>query len=111
MLFRPVNAQALARDFEFPRGIAKRHEGQDPDQNANRVCLDTFQRANIDSLRIVAQPVAKIHALDHHRRPLVSLETRDRLEHVLYIAMAPVVAFDLGDRGDVPSSKCCCGRG
>jgi hypothetical protein len=36
----------------------------------------------------------------------VTLQASDCGEHIFDIAMAPVVAFDLGDGRDVTSSKC-----
>ena len=50
---------------------------------------------------LIAQPVPKIDALDHGRGPLVARDEGDSLEHVFDVAMAPVLAFDGGDGGDV----------
>ncbi len=43
---------------------------------------------------LIAQPVSKVHALDHGGGPFVSTDERDRLEHILNVAMAPVFALD-----------------
>lgn len=96
------------RDLEFLCGVAEGHEGENPHENADRVCLDAFEGADVDSLRIVAQPVAEVDALDHHGRPLVALEAGNSLEHVLDVAMAPVLALNGGDARDVAGAK---GRG
>lgn len=43
---------------------------------------------------LIAQPVSKVDAFDHHRGPLVALDEGDGLEHILDIAMAPILAFN-----------------
>ena len=62
-------------------------------------------------LTVIAQPVAKVDALDHPRVPLVATQTGDGGKHVLDVAMSPVLALDLGDGCDVPGAKgLCCAR-
>lgn len=50
---------------------------------------------------LIPQPIPKINPLDHNRRPLMTLDKRDSLEHILDITMAPVLALDGGDGSDV----------
>jgi hypothetical protein len=92
----PIDSQTVSSDLKFSSGIAKRHEGEDPDQYTDCLSLDALESADIDGLGVVAEPVAKVDALDHHRVPLVASQTGDSGEHIFDIAMAPVVALDLG---------------
>lgn len=117
MLLRPINAQSLRGNFELVGGEAKGQEGENPDENPDSVSRETLQRANVHGLRagagqsgrsggyrrhsLVAQPVAEINALDHGGGPFVALEAGDGLEHVFDVAMAPVLALDGGDGGDI----------
>lgn len=41
----------------------------------------------------------------------MALEMSGRSEHVLDIAMAPVLTFDLGNRCNIPCAKCVCVAG
>jgi len=50
---------------------------------------------------LVPQPISKINPLDHNRRPLVTFDKGDSLEHIFDITMAPVLALDGGDGSDV----------
>ena len=50
---------------------------------------------------LVPKPVPKINTLDHRGGPFVAVDEREGLEHILDVAMAPVFAFDGGDRGDI----------
>lgn len=54
---------------------------------------------------LITQPVTKIHTLDHGGGPFVTGDESQRLEDIFDITMAPVLAFDGGDRGDISSSK------
>lgn len=65
-------------------------------QNANGLGIDgALQAAGVDALRVVAQPVAKVHALHEHGSPLLAPEEGDGRQHVLNVAMSEVVALDL----------------
>ena len=105
VLLGSVRAQAFRCDLELSSGVAERHESKDPDKNADGVGLDALESADIDSLRVITQPVAKVNAFDHHAGPLVTLKTSDLLEHIFDVAMAPVVALNLGDGGDVTCTE------
>lgn len=81
-------------------------------QNTNRGSRDSLHGANINSLTaklsvtwssikshyknspVITQPISKIHPLNHHSRPLMALQKRHRLEHILDIAMTPILTFD-----------------
>ena len=78
-----------------------------PYKNADGGCVDPLETANVDSLRVVAEPVAKVGPLDHHRGPFLAVEEEERLEHILNVSMSPIVTFDLGDRRDVSSTERC----
>ena len=99
MLFRPVNSKPFICNLEFPRGIPEAKERKHPDKKSNSPSLNTFKAADIHSLAVIAQPVAKVDTFDHHARPFVTFNERNGFEHVLNIAMAPIAPFDLRDRG------------
>lgn len=68
----------------------------DTHQNSNGLSVDgTLQAAGVDALRVVAQPVSKVHALHEHGGPLLAPEEGDGRQHVLNVAMSEVVALDL----------------
>lgn len=118
-----VYPQTLGGDFEFTGGIAEAQERQDPHQDADCLGLQTLESSDVHGLRtvelvnmrsklgvfwatlLVTQPVAKIHALHHGGGPFVAVDEGQRLEYVLDISMAPVLAFNGGDGGDVTGSK------
>ena len=54
-------------------------------QNANGSGIDALQAANVNSLRVVAEPIAKVGALDEHRRPFLPVEECESLEDILDI--------------------------
>lgn len=126
MLLRAINAQPLGCNLEFLGCKAKSQERENPNQHANGIRRETLQGPHIQSLgagtsqpvevrevreksdgrgrqadSLIAQPVTKINAFDHGGGPFVALETDDGLEHILDVAMSPVLAFDGGDGGDV----------
>ena len=98
MLFRPVNSKSFVGNLKFPRGIPKAKERKYPDEESNSTGLDTFKAADIHSLAIISQPVAKVDSFDHHARPFMTFNESNGFEHVFDIAMAPIAPFDLGDR-------------
>ena len=80
-----IDLKPVGRNLEFFSGVAKGHEGQNPDENANRLGVCTFQAAHIHSLAIVTQPIAKVAALDQHARPFFASQEGNGLEHILDI--------------------------
>ena len=98
MFFRPVNTKSFVGNLEFPCGIPKAQERKHPDEESDSPGLNTFKTADIHSLAVVSQPVAKVDSLDHHARPFVTFNESNGFEHVLNIAMAPIAPFDLRDR-------------
>ena len=98
MLFRPVNSQSFIGNLKFPCGISEAKKRKYPYEESNSPSLDTFETANIHSLAVISQPVAKVDSFDHHAGPFVTFNESNGLEHVLNIAMAPIAPFDLGDR-------------
>lgn len=111
MLLGSINAKSFSRDFELFCSIAKAHESQDPDQNSNSVGWYALECTDVNSLTVIAEPIAKVRSLDHHRSPFVAFDEGNRGEKVLNVAMPPIVAFDLGERADVASAECCSWRG
>lgn len=62
----------------------------------------------IDSLGVIAKPIAKVDALDVHLGELLSVAGtahQEGKQSVFDVAMAPVLTLDLGRGGDVASSK------
>lgn len=98
MLFRPVNSKSLVGNLKFPCSIPEAKERKHPDEESNSPSLDTFKAANIHSLAVISEPVAKVDPFDHHARPFVTFDESNGFEHVLNVAMAPIAPFDLGDR-------------
>ena len=98
MLFRPVNSKSFVGNLEFPCGIPEAKERKHPDKESNSPGLDTFKAADIHSLAIISQPVAKINSFDHHARPFVTFNESNGFEHIFNVAMAPIAPFNLGDR-------------
>lgn len=98
MLFGPVNPQSFIGNLKFPCGIPEAKERKHPDEESNGAGLDSFQAADIHSLAVIPQPVAKVDSFDHRARPFVTFNEGNGFEHVLNIAMAPIASFDLGDR-------------
>ena len=98
MLLRSVNSKSFVGNLELPRCIPKAKERKNPDEESNSPGLDTFKTADIHSLAVISQPVAKVDSFDHHARPFVTFDESNCFEHVLDIAMAPIASFDLGDR-------------
>lgn len=121
MLLRAIHPQPIRRNFKLARRKPERHKRQNPDKNPNRIPRKTLKRADIHSLGavkrvssshtqnpapaendvLVPQPISKINPLDHNRRPLVTFNKGDGLEHIFDITMAPVLALDGGDGSDV----------
>ena len=79
--------------------------GSPPHQDADGGGIDALEAADVDSLRVVAEPVAEVGALNHQGGPFLAVQEGQGLEHVLDVAVAPVVALDLGNRGDVAGAK------
>ena len=107
MLFRPVNSKSFVGDLKFPCGIPEAKERKHPDEESNSPGLDTFKAADIHSLAIISQPVAKVDSFDHHACPFVTFNESNGFEHVLNIAMAPIAPFDLRDRSYNYLSQAC----
>ena len=64
VVFRTVAAQAGGRDLEFARAVAKRQEAEHAEKEADGLGRDRLDGADVDSLRVVAQPVAKVDTRD-----------------------------------------------
>jgi hypothetical protein len=85
--------------------------------------VDLFEAADVDSLGIVAQPVAEVNATDVHGGPFFAVEEAHRREHVLDVcrrsvyergaltmrgqrtSMPPVVALNLSNGRDVAGAE------
>lgn len=115
MLLWPVDTKPLGGHLEFLGSETKGQEREDPYQDPDSLSREALQCACVHGLRaesvslgrptsghsLVPQPVPEINALDHCRGPFVAFETDDCFEHVFDVAMAPVLALDGGDGGDI----------
>jgi hypothetical protein len=113
VLLRPVAAQAVTRDLKLLGAVSKGHEAKNPEQDADSLCRHHLDSAHVDSLRVVAQPIAKVDALYVHLAELLSSPAGDqeREQRVLNVSMAPVLALDGTQARDVACSKSCSGAG
>lgn len=106
MFLRSINTQPFLCDLKLARGKAKAHKAEDPDKYPDAIRLHTLDRADVDGLRVVTQPVTKIDLLDKLTRPFCTLEKSKLLEGVFDIAVAKIETLDFGERGDVPCTEC-----
>lgn len=78
MLLWPVAAQAVTGDLKLLRPVAEAHEAKDPEQDPDSLCRHHLDGADIDSLRVVAQPIAKVDAFDVHLAELLAGATANQ---------------------------------
>lgn len=64
MLFRSIAAESLSSHLKFTRAIAKGQETQDPEQDTDSFGADVFDSSNVDSLRVISEPVAKVDLVE-----------------------------------------------
>ena len=107
MLLWPVAAESVAGDLELLRSVAEAHEAEDPEQDADSLSRDHLDGADIDGLRVVAQPVAKVNTLHVHLAELLAGPAADEQgeQCVLNVSMAPVLPLDSAQARDVASTK------
>ena len=108
MLLRPITPQPLLRHLKLPRAIPKAHKPQHPQQQPDRLGRDILHGADVHSLRVIPQPVAKVHALDVELAELLAAHGargEKREEHIFNVAVAPVLAFDFGGARDVACAE------
>jgi hypothetical protein len=72
VLLRSVASKAVAGDLELFGSVAEAHETENPEEDANSLCRDHLDGADIDGLGVVAQPVAKVDTLDIHLAKLLA---------------------------------------
>jgi len=104
MFLRPITPQPLTRDLKLRRRIPKRHKPQHPQQQPDRLRAHVFHGPHVDGLAVVAQPVAEVDALDVELAELLAAHGargEEGEEDIFDVAVAPVLAFDFGDAGDV----------
>lgn len=53
VLLGTVDAETLISNFKFTGSIAKAHEGENPDQDADGASRNTFESTNVDSLAVI----------------------------------------------------------
>jgi hypothetical protein len=113
VLFGPVAAQPITRHLKLLGTVAKGHEAQHPEKNPNRFRRHHLHRANVDGLRIVAQPVAKVDALHVHLAELLPSPAgnEQREQRVLDVSMAPVLALDSAQACNVTCTESGSGAG
>lgn len=90
------------------KNVPKAHEAEDPDENANGLRTDVLDGTHIDCLAVVAQPVTEIDTLDIQLAELASAGDpgqEESQQSIFNISMTPVLALDLGERGNVSGTK------
>lgn len=107
MLFRAIATQPVPSDLELLGAITEAQEAQDPKQDANRLSRHHLDGANIDSLRVIAEPIAKVDPLDVHLAELLARARGDeqRKQRIFNVSMAPILPLDLAQAGDVARAK------
>jgi len=78
VLFRSVATKAIAGDLELLGSVAEAHEAEHPEEDADSLCRDHLDSADIDGLGVVAQPVAKVDTLDIHLAELLARLAADK---------------------------------
>ena len=92
MIFRTVATKSVCSDLELPSAVAKGHKPKNPQQDANSFSRDIFDRADINRLGIISQPVSKIDSGNHQLVEFLSTGSsghQKREESVFDISMAP----------------------
>jgi hypothetical protein len=127
VLFGAVTSKPLACDLKFAGTcdvvltaavylaemisltISKAHEPKHPEQKPDSIGADILDSANIDSLRVVTKPVAKVDTLDIKLGELLvaadDASGQESKKSVFDIAMTPVLALDLARTSNVTSAK------
>ena len=98
----PVAAQAVHRNFEFPRTVAKTHETEHPNNDADRFSANIFDRSDIYSLTVIPQPIPKIYTFYVELGELLptSSARHEYIEQgILDVAMTPIYTLNAGDGG------------
>jgi len=89
--------------------ISEAHKSKNPEQKPDSVGTDILDSANIDSLRVITKPVAKVDTLDIELRELLvtadDASSQESKESVFDISMTPVLTFDLARASNVTSAK------
>lgn len=111
VLFGPVAAESIAGNFKFLGPIAKAHEAKYPEQDANGLCRHILDRADVDGLRVISQPVTEVYALDVHLAELLAGATADKEceKGIFNISMAPILSLDRAQAGNIACTKGCGG--
>lgn len=89
--------------------ITKAHESKHPEQKPDSVGTDILDSANIDSLGVITEPVAKVDALDIKLGELLvaanNASSQESKKGVFDIAMTPVLTLDLARSSNVTSAE------
>jgi hypothetical protein len=109
VLLGPIAAQPIAGDFKLLGAVSKRHEAQDPEQDADSLCRHHLHRTHVDGLRVITQPVAKIDPLHIHLAELLARPAGDEegKQRVFNVTMAPVLALDGTQARNVSCTESC----
>ena len=113
VLLRAVAAETVLRDLKLACGVAERQEREDPQHHSDGLLIDHLQRARINCLGVVAQPVSKVHALERQVVELAPAEAAREVQPekgILDVAVAPVDALGGRDGGNVTRAECCGGE-
>ena len=118
MLLSTVDAKSVTGDLKLLSTIAKLSESHNPKHNADQLRANVFaEGADINCLRVITEPVAKVDPLNSKVVELLSaLEFGNEgsrghskgSEGVLNVSVSKVDTFDSGQRWNVSSAKAIC---
>lgn len=74
MVLGAVATKTLGSNLEFTGAVAKGEEGKDAEKEADGFCRDRLDSADVDGLRIVTKPVAKVDTSNHELAKLFAVE-------------------------------------
>lgn len=92
VVFGTVTAKTVGRDFEFAGTVTESEETEDTKQKTDSFGRNRLDSAYIDSLRIIAKPVAEVDTRDHDLTELLAmhgLSHGKREQGIFDVAMAP----------------------
>lgn len=97
MFLRTIATKSLSGDLELACSKAEGKEGEAPKQDTDSLGRELLQSTDVDSLRIITEPVAKVDTLDiEFLEFLIAASDHDQLQEGIFdITMAIVDCVDL----------------
>lgn len=134
VVFRAIAPKTISGNLEFARTVAKGQETENAKEESDGFGRDRLDSADVDSLRIVSEPVAKVNSRDHDLVEFLMLHGTSHgqcEEGIFDITVSPcmratelarrgsgndavpvwstrtILALDFGSGSNVSSSKSC----